>query len=197
MPKIVDHAQRRAEIAEAVFRVIEDRGIDAVSLRDVAAEAEVSMGAVQHYFDTKSEMLLFALGYMRERVLARMQAKLAKLRDPSRRELLRASAAAMLPTDRQGRQEAIVNIAFFSFATADDQYAKLLKEGYQRLLIVSEASLTQAQVAGELRSGVDPVQAGNSLFFMIQGMIGAILVNAITARKAMKVVDQELDRIFK
>lgn len=197
MPKVVDHEERRRQIAEAVFRVIGERGIEAVSLRDVAAEADVSMGSVQHYFSSKAEMLLFALGYMRERVLARLQKQLAKLKDPTRQELLRAAYEAMLPMTTASRQEAIVNVAFFSVATVTPEYAKLLKEGYQRLLEVSRESLRQAQAAGELRKGIDAEHAATVLFFHVQGLIGPILVKAITPAEALHSVDTELTRIFK
>ena len=39
MPRTIDHDARRAELAEAVWRVILHRGIGAVSVRTVAAEA--------------------------------------------------------------------------------------------------------------------------------------------------------------
>ena len=61
VPKRVNPDERREAIAEAVYQVIGDRGWDAVTLRDVASTAGVSMGQVQHYFSTKTEMLLFAL----------------------------------------------------------------------------------------------------------------------------------------
>jgi TetR/AcrR family transcriptional regulator, transcriptional repressor of bet genes len=61
MPKRVDPLAQRRSIAEAVFRLAVARGADAVSMRDVAAEAGVSLGMVQHYFRSKDEMLLFAL----------------------------------------------------------------------------------------------------------------------------------------
>lgn len=57
--------QRRRDIAEAVFAVIGSRGFDAVSLREVATQAGVSMGSVRHYFTSKDEMLVFTLGHMR------------------------------------------------------------------------------------------------------------------------------------
>src|SRR3954463_15893549 len=110
MPKQVDHEQRRRVLAEAVFAVIGTRGFEAVSLRDVAEQAGFSMGTVQHYFPAKQQMLLFALGHMRERVLARLQATLAALygpgKEPSRRDLIRAATAVMLPVDEPGREEA-------------------------------------------------------------------------------------------
>ena len=57
MPRQVDHQQRRTEIAYAVWAVIAEDGLDAVSLRRVAAEAGISLGRVQHYFDSKEELL--------------------------------------------------------------------------------------------------------------------------------------------
>ena len=57
MPRQVDHQQRRTEIAYAVWAVIAEDGLDAVSLRRVAAEAGISLGRVQHYFASKEELL--------------------------------------------------------------------------------------------------------------------------------------------
>lgn len=46
MPKQVDHDERRREIATAVLRLVTTGGVEAASLRTVAGEAGVSMGAV-------------------------------------------------------------------------------------------------------------------------------------------------------
>src|SRR6201996_9364250 len=117
VPRVVDHEARRVAIAEAIFEVIGSRGLGAVSLRDVAAQAGVSMGAVQHYFDSKEQMLLFALGHMRDRALARMSSELTAIVEPSARETVRAAVRAMLPLGEPGRQEAVVAGAFYAFAT--------------------------------------------------------------------------------
>lgn len=58
MPKVVDHAQRRTEIVHGLWQVILERGIDGVTFRAVAEAAEVSIGRVQHYFDSKRELVL-------------------------------------------------------------------------------------------------------------------------------------------
>lgn len=197
MPKQVDHQERRREIAEAVYRVIEERGIEAVSLRDVAAEAGVSMGSVQHYFQSKNEMLLFALGYMRERVMARLTAALAKIEDPSHRTFVRTVSSLLLPLDKAGRQEAVVNVAFFSVATHTPEFAELLRQGYERLVMVSRENLAKAKAAGEIRRGIDTDQAAEALFFMIQGLIGPIVIGLYTPSEAMAKIDAELDSIFK
>jgi AcrR family transcriptional regulator len=63
MPKFVNHDKKRKLIAEAAWRIIENEGIEKASIRRVAAEAEMSPGALRHYFSTKDEMLLFIMDY--------------------------------------------------------------------------------------------------------------------------------------
>ena len=60
VPKIVDPEQRRHELGEAALRVIHRDGIHGASLRNVAKEAGMSMGALRHYFDSQAEMLMFS-----------------------------------------------------------------------------------------------------------------------------------------
>lgn len=197
MPKQVDHEQRRRLLAEAVFAVIGSRGFEAVSLRDVAEQAGVSMGTVQHYFPAKQQMLMFALSHMRARVMARLQAALAQLHEPTRRDLIRAATAVMLPVDPAGREEACVNVAFFSAATVNPAYADQLRDGYERILTVSIANFREAAKAGELRDGIDPDVAAPALYFLTQGLVGPILVGLYRPDEALTLVDAQLDRVFR
>src|SRR5690625_6408560 len=57
MPKKVDHQQRRAAMAEALWKVAAYQGLEAVSLSRVAQEAGVSKGRVQHYFPSRDALL--------------------------------------------------------------------------------------------------------------------------------------------
>jgi AcrR family transcriptional regulator len=181
----VDADERRRTIVEAVYRIIETTGSEAVSLRDVAAAAGVSMGMVQHYFRTKDEMLLFALDHMGERVSARITAKLAALRSPTPRETTRAMLAEMLPSTKESRQEAAVSIAFFNRAVATPAYAAALRDGYKRILGV---------VSSQLPPGQEDQAA--TLFWLTQGLLGPVLIGHYTAAEAMVLIDAELDRAF-
>jgi AcrR family transcriptional regulator len=197
VPKQVDREQRRRALAEAVFSVIGSHGFEAVSLRDVADQAGVSMGAVQHYFASKDDMLLFALNQMRGRVMDRLQAAVGRLVEPTRREIIRLGACAMLPVDEPGRQEACVNVAFFAAATVTPAYADLLREGYGRILAVTQAELRAAADAGELAEGVDADREATALYFLAQGMVGPILIGLFTPDDALALIDHHLDRIFR
>lgn len=50
-------SQQRQRILDAATRVLPARGVAGVRLRDVAQEAGVSIGALQHYFASRDELL--------------------------------------------------------------------------------------------------------------------------------------------
>lgn len=197
MPKRVDPGERRQAIAAAVYEVIGERGWEAVSLRDVASAAGVSMGQVQHYFTTKSDMLLFALGYNRARVLARLQQEVAALPDPTQREQIRAAMRVSLPMDTPGRQEAVVNIAFLSAATVTPAYAQILRDEYAQVLALAQAQLGTAAANGELREDIDLRREAAALFFLLDGLIGPVLIGVLTPEAALDILDHQLERIFR
>lgn len=196
MPKRVDPLERRRSIAEAVFRVTADRGVEAVSLRDVAAEAGVSMGMVQHYFHTKDEMLLFALDCMRERVAGRLQARLARLPDATPRDVTRAVLTELLPTGEDTRAEAVVSVGFYSRAAVTPAYATALREGLRSLLDVITQRLRAAQLSGHMRPDLDAEQEAASLFWFTHGLVGPLLVGLYTPEAAQSLLDDRLGRVF-
>lgn len=73
MPKIVDHAARRSEIAAALWRVIARDGMTGASARSVATESGWSLGSVRYYFSTQRALLHFAAEAMFEAISTRVQ----------------------------------------------------------------------------------------------------------------------------
>ena len=64
VPKRVDHEERRRQIADALLRTAATRGLHATGMREVAAEAGVSLRLVQYYFGTKEELMLVAMQHL-------------------------------------------------------------------------------------------------------------------------------------
>lgn len=60
MPRRIDLDERREHLAQAVWTIIRERGIGAVSVRVVAAEAGVAVGSLRHVFPTRTELLQFS-----------------------------------------------------------------------------------------------------------------------------------------
>ncbi|MEK3705643.1 TetR/AcrR family transcriptional regulator [Paenibacillus sp. FSL R7-0198] len=73
MPKIVDHDKQRVLVAEAAWRIIRRDGMEQASVRNIAEEAGFSVGSMRHYFSTQSELLLYAMNLVSERVSNRIQ----------------------------------------------------------------------------------------------------------------------------
>ena len=71
MPKIVDHDKQRLLVAEAAWRVIRRDGMEHTSVRNIAKEANLSTGSMRHYFSTQSDLLLYAMNLVSERVRQR------------------------------------------------------------------------------------------------------------------------------
>ncbi|MGH9103850.1 MAG: TetR/AcrR family transcriptional regulator [Acidimicrobiales bacterium] len=197
MPKQVDHGARRERIAEAVCRLAARQGLEAVSLRRVAAEAAVSMGQVQHYFTTKDEMLLFAFRTMSTRVERRLGAAVARSAEsPPTRALLRALLVAMVPADADSRFEAPLWVAFLARAVIEPSLAAVLREGADALVGFAAGQLRAAQGAGEVVASIDPAAEAVSLLALADGMMLRTLLDPTSAARALEIIDYHLDRIF-
>jgi AcrR family transcriptional regulator len=61
--------QTRAQIAETARRLFVERGFDAVTIADVAREADVSAGTVFNYFATKEDLFYSGMELFEERLI--------------------------------------------------------------------------------------------------------------------------------
>lgn len=126
MPKVVDHEERRRAIAAAACRVIAASGLAGATMRDIAGEAGCTTGMVVHYFRSKEEVLLAALGSVSQAVADRTAALTA---DPSTG--LETLLCECLPMDDRRRLEWRVWIAFWGSAAHDPVLAREQRDRYR------------------------------------------------------------------
>ncbi len=150
VPKIVDHAARRAEIAAAVWRIVGRAGVEAATVRGVAAESGWSMGSVRHYFATQDDLLRFACEEMEQRLVARVRGHYAGLEagaiaqgTPNPQRAIRM-VEELLPIDEGRRVEVLVWLAFMTRARVDPtldeiRAASWVGERYLARLAVADA----------------------------------------------------------
>jgi AcrR family transcriptional regulator len=186
MPKQVDHDERRRQIGDAVCRVIATRGLDAVSLRHVAAEADVSMGRVQHYFATKDDLLMFAFELISGRVAARFGAISAD--DPARH--LRAILLELLPLNAAARAEAPVLAAFLAQAVVEPRLGEPLRQGNAEMVAWLAGMITA------VRPGGDPERDAMALLAFVDGLMLQVLIGQVSPEAAEDLVDHQLARVF-
>ncbi|HZG90052.1 MAG TPA: TetR family transcriptional regulator C-terminal domain-containing protein [Pseudonocardia sp.] len=197
MPRKVDHDARRRAIADALLRLAAARGLESVSLRQVAAAAGISMGAVQHYFATKDEMVGFAMEHQARRREQRIVARLvAAGRPPTVRELLRVVALEVVPTDADSREDYLAGVTFFVRALREPRMAAVLAEGGTQVNALFAGQLAAAQRDGLLADGIDVEQEAVLLWSLIDAQSTALLLGARTPEQVTASVDHFLDRLF-
>lgn len=130
MPKIVDHAARRLELAEAVWRVIAHVGVDAVSVRVVAAEAGWSPGALRYYFTTRAELLAFACAQVIDRVTERIAALPLS---GNARDDAHAVLSETMPLDERRRTEAAIAFSFVTLGLSDPELAAVERRHFEEM----------------------------------------------------------------
>jgi AcrR family transcriptional regulator len=125
VPKTVDRPEQRRQIGAALLALAAERGLDQISVRTVAAASGRSAGAVQKYFRSKEEMLVFAAELAGERVEERMSRVDTGL---PLREALRALVRTVLPLDEERRAEAAAQLAFAVHAAHHPRLAAIRRQ---------------------------------------------------------------------
>ena len=129
MPKRVDIETQQRSIASAAISVIHGAGLEGTRLRDVARAAQVTTGAVTHYFDGKEALLEAALEEVVRRTLQRLGS--GRQKAPKDVETFVAQACAHLPVDETSQMEWRVWLAFWGKAIADARLRAIHRRYYQ------------------------------------------------------------------
>ncbi|WIV57935.1 TetR/AcrR family transcriptional regulator [Amycolatopsis nalaikhensis] len=199
MPRTVDHAERRAHIAEALVRVAAREGLHAVTMRAVAAESGVSLRLVQYYFETKEQLLLGALRHLEQQSRQRWAARLAELPSPvPPRAFVEAFLAEALPTDEQSRTFHLVGTSYAVLAMTDPSLmAEPFIANVDDLQQQLADALRQAQADGQVAAGVDVSVEAARLVTLSHGLGNSVLIGQYDVDGAMTVLRYHLDTLFR
>jgi TetR/AcrR family transcriptional regulator, transcriptional repressor of bet genes len=117
MPKIVDHAQRRDEIAFVACQVVAAHGFENATMARIARAAGYTTGMVAHYYDSKQDIILAALRLM----LARIEERLTRDAHASLAEVL----SEALAIDPQRFTESAFWMAFWGQMSAEPKLKRI------------------------------------------------------------------------
>lgn len=201
MPRRVDHEQRRAELTAALLRIASTRGLQAVSMREVAAEAGVSLRVVQYYFADKRALMASGLAELVARMDRRVRERAAARGGGlPPRAVLEVVLGSVLPTDDDARADQLAWTAYYAAGLTDpDGTAGLRDEGLfgpnalERYLV---ATLEKAQQAGEIAAARDLRAEVVGLLAMANGLTSSVLGTQRSAADAETVLGYHLDRLF-
>lgn len=188
MPKVVDHELRRREIAAATWQAIDELGVDGTTMRAIAERAGCTIGRLNHYFDSREDMLVAALRHAHTCAAERM---LVAIEGRSGAEALRAVLLEALPLDDERRTEWKVWLTFWAQALGTDSLRNEHRQRHrewQRLVtaLVADASPSLTKTAVQ--------QITDALLATIDGIgIHTLMApTSSTTRQATRTIDTVL-----
>jgi len=193
MPRIVDHDQRRAELATAVWRLISKNGLAGVTIRHLSEESGWSAGAIRHYLPTRQRILSFAA----EHLMIDFELKLnTRPRLTDRKEDFLSLLIFCLPTDQESRLAIEVWLAFVGSAVSDQDFSDTQGFLYKNFDLFFVDLLKDLEQEGW--SIVGPLnQVAGELHAVIDGLCIHMLLNEISLHDAKAILSTLLDRILK
>ena len=114
---VADQDTSRHRILDALFTLMSTRGADGLTIRNVAAEAGLSVGAVQHHFATKDALLVAGMNVVNDRFRDRVMPRLSGAATPEERLLIFCKEIASI--EPAGLTDAIVWTVFAARASTD------------------------------------------------------------------------------
>ncbi|MEV7600695.1 TetR family transcriptional regulator C-terminal domain-containing protein [Kitasatospora sp. NPDC089797] len=196
MPKQVDHQERRETIARALWRVVEQRGARHLTLREVAQEAGISLGQLQHYFGSRAELLGFAMDLAGEQSGQRVARALAELGGrPHPRAVLRAMLLELLPLHAGSRVTSRMGAAYVLEALHDEEVRARARTGLLQGRAAVEQVVRQAIADGLVGADRDPV-AETDLLLALTGFSTLLELSVVGPEAVLTAVDGHLDRLF-
>jgi AcrR family transcriptional regulator len=143
MPKKVDHDARREELVLAAWQVIAAKGIDEVTIRDIARESGYSSGVLAHYFKNKDDLLAHALRLSHTRIRKRYDAEVEE--KSAAVDALRGILIDNLPVDEQRELETRIEMSFWARALRNEELHEIQQEESETLRELLRELLETAQ----------------------------------------------------
>lgn len=192
MPKIVDHEKRKEIIAEAAWRVILKQGMKGATVRNIAKEAGLSLGALRYYFSSHEDLLIYAMELVKERVKKRVL-NIALSNLPPKEKIIQM-LLEFLPTNDIKKIEMEVWLEFILYFKGQKslQNQDGIFEGITRLMAFLEAE-------NMLKEELDKDVEIERLYALIDGLaIHAIIdPERLTEKKIKHVLMCHLEEICK
>ena len=159
-------------LADAAISIIAREGFDALSVRRVAREAQVTGGTVQHHYPSKVELTVAAL----DRTVHRQSVRLAGVASSgSPIDRLTRELCALLPTDPVSTEEAVVWIAMSAAVPGHPFVADRRREAAEQARRWITSRIRRAQEAGVVEASIDLDEASA----MIEAALDGVMQQAV------------------
>lgn len=159
---------RRVHILEVTDRLMGEQGFDGLRLRDIATDAKVSIGMIQHYFDTRDALFLEAVSHASWRRAEEWASLGVGVVDPVER------TKVLLQGSISDRQRCQVWMEACSASTRHAELLPMIARIYAAWRDALHASVEGGVDAGVFRLAVPLDQVLDSIMAVIDGLMIAV-----------------------
>jgi AcrR family transcriptional regulator len=183
------HGNLRSALLEQAEQIVDERGAQALSLRELAREIGVSHAAPRRHFADRQALLdaLAEEGF--ERLGDELQRAVRRAGTPFAARLHALSQAYI---SFAARHVALLELMFAGKQRAG---AERVRESADRAFATAVAAIAEAQASGELRAG-DPARVAVVAFATWQGLAAMANGGMVEAAPVSEVVTDAIDQLL-
>lgn len=191
MPKVVDHQQRRQHIANKAAQMIATVGLEKTSIREIAKASGFSKGIVEHYFDSKEDLIDSALEAVNQLYIDRVEKAVGTHKGLAAIEI---RLKQNLPLTEDVRQEWKIRLQFWNLAALDPRFQAIQSQRFGRAKDSFLKDIRAAQSRGEVCKKLSATDAANKILFTLSGVCIAALHSPqyVNNRRLLRSVDDIL-----
>lgn len=194
MPKIVDHEAQREIFSQAAMRLMARDGLEGVTMRAVANEAELSYGSLFHYFDSKDDLLKHAIRQLTSSQTYRVNEYVSQFSGLKALEHLLCDDAII---NESSRDAWIVWMTFQYKVALQPSFAEMHSELIDGWLERITQLLSDAQQAGEINATLDIKTEAMAVWAFSAGVgqLGLIHPESLPAKLQKQLITSYLDKL--
>ncbi|MBC7896115.1 MAG: TetR family transcriptional regulator [Cytophagaceae bacterium] len=170
-----NHRARRDDIALGAAAVISERGLEQITLRDIAASLGVTTGVITHYFPSKQALLRHTKNLAFDRSFARAR---AAAEGPPGIARVYAVVEAVLPLDQERRTLWRLLVAFFGSAVGSAALRRAQEQRMGRWYDLFTQVVAALHATGELSPSADPARVGKAIALFVEGLAIHVVMTA-------------------
>ena len=176
------------------MRLVARHGIEGVTMRAVAAEAQLSYGSLFHYFDSKDELLMHAVRQLTSRQTTRVNEYESQYSGLKALEHLLCDDAIV---NDSSRQYWMVWLTFQYKVALDNSFAELHAELVRGWLERIRGLLSEARDAGEIQASVDVEAEAMAIWAYSSGVgqLGLLHPESMSPELQKELIGTYLDKL--
>ncbi|WP_176723228.1 TetR family transcriptional regulator C-terminal domain-containing protein [Lysinibacillus sp. FSL M8-0337] len=187
----MNHQERKASIAKATWNVIARDGLRGATVRSIAKEANLSLGAVRYYFNTHEELIVFAMELVEQQVNERIAQHLQK--PLPIKQIIVAALLELVPISEQHIIEMQVWLEFVSYKVRSGEPTE------EHILSGIEKIFAYLQHENLLQDGLVVHDEIVHLHAFIDGLALHVLMGLVPMDKVrlQYLIEKEIDKVLK